>query len=195
MQRRLKSLFRRSSKSRASSGDEPKSNTHQAEASSPCGDRHYKSPDRHDRTSVNSSMTDSVYTGRSRPVSSIYDASRQSQPSAKRTAAADFASSDPNDGAVANEYKAYMPALSPVIDNHSNEETYASGNRRYIAGKSEERQRENVADCNIARRSTSTDDGDRNTTDMANYGLGKATLGKCYSCPVLRESYVEALSQ
>ena len=180
MQHKLKSVFRRSSKSRASSGDKSKSSTHPTEASSPRGDRHSKSPDRHGRTSVDSSTTGSVYTGRSRPVSSTYNDFRQSQASAKHSTVTDFASSDPNGGAIANDYKAYMPALSPVNDNHG-DEISLSRNKRHITGESEVRQEENVADCKIARHSTSIDGGYRDLADVAHHGSARVTLGKCSS--------------
>lgn len=185
MQQKLKSVFRRSSKSRSSSGshDQLGSNSHHGEASPPRADRQRVSSDRHGRTSVDSSATRSVYTGRSRPVSSVYDDHRQSQASARHTAATDFASpADPNGGAIANDYKAYLPALSPVNDDHGDEYITLSGDRRHITGESETRHEEGVADRNIARYSTSIDGGHRNTAGVVHNGSAGASSGEYQSC-------------
>ncbi|XPS74857.1 hypothetical protein M3J07_006950 [Ascochyta lentis] len=166
MQRKLKSVFRRSSKSRGS--PEPESSNPHAEATSPRGDRRRVSSDRHGRTSVDSSANDSVYTGRSRPVSSVYDDRRQSQMSGKHTAATDFvSSSDANGGAIANDYKAYLPALSPVNDDHGDEYISLADDRRHITGASEEQHEERVADRNIARYNASTDGRNRASVGVA----------------------------
>lgn len=135
MQHKLKSVFRRSSKSRGSPELE---GTHHIEPISPRDGRRRISSDQHSRTSVESSVTGSpVYKGRSRPVSSIYDDRRLSQASARNTAATDLtASSDSNGGAIANDYKAYLPALSPVDDNHGDEYMSLGGDRRHISGDS-----------------------------------------------------------
>lgn len=131
-------------------------------APSPSGDRRRVSSDRHGRTSVDSSVTGSPgYNRRSRPVSSVYDDRRQSQQSARHPAATDFTSStDPNGGAIANDYKAYLPALSPVNDDHGDEYISLGGNRRRMAGESEGRH-EDAADHNIERYNISTDGGNR----------------------------------
>ncbi|KAF1364967.1 hypothetical protein EJ07DRAFT_96688 [Lizonia empirigonia] len=150
MQHKLKSVFRRSSKSRGS--PELEGSTHHIDPIS-------VSSDQHSRTSVESSVTGSpVYKGRSRPVSSIYDDRRLSQVSARNTAATDLtASSDSNGGAIANNYKAYLPDLSPVDDNHGDEYMSLGGDRRHISGESGRRHEEDVADRNIARFSTPID--------------------------------------
>ncbi|KZM21700.1 uncharacterized protein EKO05_0001680 [Ascochyta rabiei] len=161
MQRKLKSVFRRSSSPKASPAS-PKSKTRHTEPTSPPGDQRRVSSDRHGRTSVDSSATGSIYTGRSRPVSSVYDDRRQSQASAKHPTATDFASSsDPNGGAIANDYKAYLPALSPVNDDHGDEYISLDDDRGQITGASKGRHEEGVADRNIARYSTSMDNGNR----------------------------------
>jgi hypothetical protein len=129
------------------------------------------SSDRHGRTSVDSSATGSVYTGRSRPVSSVYDDRLQSQTSAPQAATTDLASSsDINGGAIANDYKAYLPALSPVNDDHGDEYVNLDDGNRYMTGKSDARHEEVVADRNIARYSTSIDGGSRGPVDTARGG-------------------------
>ncbi|KAH6615136.1 hypothetical protein C7974DRAFT_59915 [Boeremia exigua] len=152
MQQKLKSVFRRSSKSRSHSGkhEQLDSSTRPSKASPPRGDHHHVSNG--NRTSVDSSATGSVYTGRSRPVSSIYD-------DAHRAPTADdlISSTDP---AIANDYKAYLPVLSPVNDQHG-DEYITNGGDRHTTGRSEVRHEEDVADRNIARYSTSSDGGHR----------------------------------
>lgn len=176
MQQKLKSVFRRSSKSRSSSGSHEQlgSGSYYGEASPPRADRQRVSSDRRGRTSFDSSATGSVYTGRSRPVSFIYDDTRQGLAPAGQTAASDFASpTDPNGGAIANDYKAYLPALSPVNDDCGDEYIALGGDRQY---------EENVADRNIARYSTSTDGGHRNAASGAHNGSAVSSQGKCKCC-------------
>lgn len=173
MQQKLKSVFRRSSKSRSSSGSHEQlgSSSHHGEASPPRADRQRVSSDRHGRTSADSSATGSVYTGRSRPASSIYDNTRPGPAPTRQTAASDFASpADPNDGAIANDYKAYLPALSPVNDDHGDE---------YIALGGDRQHEEKLVDRNIARYSTSIDGGHRNAAGGLYNGSAVSSSGEC----------------
>lgn len=189
MQRKLKSVFRRSSKSRSSSGqhDSPENNTYHAESSPPRGDRRRISSDRHGRTSVDSSVVGSTYTGRSRPVSSVYDDRRQSQASTKHPAATDIASSpDPNGGAIATDYKAYLPALSPVNDEHGDEYIIVNGDRPHTTRGDGARHEENVADRNISRYSTSIDGRNRNVEGVASNGKTGTGSGECLRVRVMR---------
>ncbi|KAJ4991294.1 hypothetical protein SVAN01_03192 [Stagonosporopsis vannaccii] len=157
MQQKLKSVFRRSSRSRASSGQH-ESNSHPPKASPPRGDRRRTSSDRHGRTSVDSSATGSVYVSRSRPVSSIYDELQHRT----RTEPNDLASpTDPNGGAIANDYKAYLPVLSPVNDDYGDDYMTLGENMHCNTRRSESRHEEDVADRNIARYSSSFDGGHR----------------------------------
>lgn len=158
MQQKLKSVFRRSSKARNSLGSD-ESNNHPAKTNPPRGDRQRVSLNKHNRTSVDSSATGSVYTGRSRPVSSIYDETQFRAPADSEG----FASpTDPNGGAIANDYKAYLPALSPVNDEHGDDYITLNKNGQHNTGRAKYRHEEDVADRNIARYSGSFDGGDRN---------------------------------
>lgn len=157
MHEKLKSVFRRSSQSRSSSGQhESNSPPLKAKASSPSGNRQRVSSDGHGRTSADSSATGSIYTGRSRPVGSIYDDSRYPT----RTGSKDFVSpTDPNGGAIANDYNAYLPALSPVNDDYGDDYTTRSESMHHHATRSGSQHEEYVADRNIARYSNSFDSG------------------------------------
>lgn len=169
MQQKLKSVFRRSSKSRSLSGSQEKlgNGSHHGEASPPRADRQRMSSDRRGRTSVDSSATGSVHTGRSRPVSSIYDDTLQSQAPTTQFATSDFTSTaDSNGGAIANDYKAYLPALSPVTDDHGDEYIGLHGDRQHMRGQNGARHEEDIADRNIARYSTSIDGGSRDTAKV-----------------------------
>lgn len=166
MQETLKSVFRRSSKSRKPSGSNENlgNGTHHGEASPPRTDGQRMSSDRRGRTSVDSSATGSVHTGRSRPVSSIYNDTLQSQAPSRQTATSDFmVPTDPNSGAIANDYKAYLPVLSPVTDDHGDDYIGLHGDREYVHGQHVVSHEENVADRNIARYGTSIDGGSRDT--------------------------------
>jgi hypothetical protein len=182
MQQKLKSVFRRSSKSRSSSGSHEKlgSSSHYSEANSTRANRQRVSSDGRGRTSVDSSATGSVYTGRSRPVSSIYDDTRRAQAPTGQTATSDFASpADPNGGAIATDYKAYLPALSPVNDDHGDE---------YIALGGDRQHERNVADRNIAPYSTSIDGGHRNAASGAHSGSAVSSPSECQCCYYLQET-------
>lgn len=192
MQRKLKSVFHRSSKSRSSSDqhEQLESNTHHTEARSPRADHHRVSSDRHGRTSVDSSATGSAYIGRSRPVSSIYNDRRQGQMSAKHTAATDLSSSsDPNGGAMANDYKAYLPVLSPENTDRGDEYITPGEDRRHITRGSEARHKEDVANRNVARYSTSIDGGYRNAPGIAHNGSTRVASGECLDDVLLEHSY------
>jgi hypothetical protein len=176
MQRKLKSVFRRSSKSKGSPVQRSESNTHYAEASSPRGDRHRLSSDRHGRTSVDSSVT-----SRSRPVSSVYDDHGQSQAPGKPTAATDSASyqpSDPNGGAIANDYKAYLPVLFPVDDSHGEEYIDLGGDKRRINGESNGKHEGDVVDSTIAPHSESIDHGNKGLAGVVYTGSEDVASGE-----------------
>ncbi|KAJ8109039.1 hypothetical protein OPT61_g7745 [Boeremia exigua] len=162
MQQRLKSVFRRSSKSKGSAGQHERfeGNTQSAIASLPHDDRHRESSSRHGRTSVDSSGSGSVYTGRSRPVSSIYDKPQTRAPTGPKND--DLSPS--TDPAIARDYKAYLPALSPVNDEHGEDYLALGEDRHHVAEGSDARHEEDVADRNIAKYSTSPNSGHRRTT-------------------------------
>lgn len=173
MQQKLKSVFRRSSKSRSSSG-QSENNSHSAQASPPHGHRQRASSNAHGRTSIDSSAAGSGYNGRSRPVSSVYDDS----PNRTRTEHTNLASlTDPNGGAIANDYKAYLPALSPVNDDYGDDYIRPIKNRQHNTGRSGSRHEEDVADRNIARYSSSFDGGHRRVPS-SNSASGQQYLRK-----------------
>lgn len=92
----------------------------------------------------------------------MYEDQRHSQQAAKDPAATEFSSStDPNGGAIANDYKAYLPALSPVNDDHDEEYVPLDDERRHDAGKNGGRYEEVMADRNAARYEASIDGGNR----------------------------------
>ena len=167
MQHKLKSVFRRSSKSRRTSGQHEQTGdvTGHVQTSPSSGDCRRVSSDRRGDSSIESSATGSVFTGRSRPVSSIHDGTRNHD-SAKRRLSNDLdASSEPNSGAIANDYKAYLPALSPVNDEHGDEYiTLGNGDRTEQSGASGARHEEAAVDRNVVPQSSSVEQGHRNTS-------------------------------
>jgi len=167
MQQKLKSVFRRSSKSRRTSDQHERTGdvTGHVQTSPSSGDRRRVSSDRRGDNSIESSAAGSVFTGRSRPVSSIYD-DTQNHVSAKQGLSNDLdASSEPNGGAIANDYKAYLPALSPLNDDNGDEYiTPGNGDKMGQSGDSGARHDEAAVDRNVVPRSSSADQGHRNTS-------------------------------
>lgn len=167
MQHKLKSVFRRSSKSRRTSDQHEQTGdvTGHVQTSPSSGDRRRVSSDRRGDSSIESSATGSVFTGLSRPASSIHDGT-QSHASAKQRLSNDLdASSEPDSGAIANDYKAYLPALSPVNDEHGDEYiTLGNGDRTEQSGDSGARHEEAAVDRNVVPQSPSVDQGHRNTS-------------------------------
>ncbi|KAH7388632.1 hypothetical protein BKA66DRAFT_414978 [Pyrenochaeta sp. MPI-SDFR-AT-0127] len=104
----------------------------------------------------------SQQSGRSRPLSSIYDDRRTSNPPATQSSASDYKHSevsDSTDGSIANDYKSYLPVLSGVDDSYDGHHMTLSGDRRRIGGASDGRYEEDVADRNIERYSASVNEG------------------------------------
>tara|TARA_R110002003_G_scaffold198_16_gene15531 strand:- start:934 stop:1386 length:453 start_codon:yes stop_codon:yes gene_type:complete len=66
-------------------------------------------------------------------------------------------SSEPPNESIANDYRAYLPALSPVYDSYDDPHMTLGGDRRLISGESDGRHEEDVADRNIERYRTSLD--------------------------------------
>jgi len=161
MQQKLKSVFRRSSKSRRTSDQHEQIGdvTGHVQGSRSSGDHRRVSSDRRGDNSIESSTTGSVFTGRSRPVSSIHD-DTQNYASAKQRLSNEFDTpSEPNGGAIANDYKAYLPALSPVNDDYGDEYiTLGNGsNKMEHSGDSAARHEEVAVDRNVAPQSSSVD--------------------------------------
>lgn len=152
MQRKLKSVFRRSSKSKsASAHHEPLEGSKDHSKISPLrGEQRRVSSDKRGGNSIDSSATGSVYTGRSRPVSSIYDDPQNRAPTGHTLGNDSRFSSGFNGGATASAYKAHLPALSPVND--------VNGDHAGVNGETHE---EDVADRNIARYGSSDGEGHR----------------------------------
>ncbi|KAF2996622.1 hypothetical protein E8E13_002019 [Curvularia kusanoi] len=165
MQRKLKSVFRRSSKSRRTSdqNEQIEDKKGHTQTVTPSGDQRRVSSGRRGGNSTDSSATGSVYTGRSRPISSIYE-DRQNHVPTKPTSSHGLAStSETNGGAIANDYKSYLPALSSANGHEYNEGTsFNNGATLKHNGGSGARHEEDIADRNVERYSPSTDEGQRN---------------------------------
>lgn len=152
---KLKSVFR--SSSRRTSQHKEESSPH-TEATSPRSQNNARQitslDERHSRQSVDSHKVDAQRTSRSRPVSSIYDSNPTSntlgaQPPASEQAQSQTA--EARNESIASNYKAYLPALSPVQDSNNDDYMSMGGDRRLITGESETRHEEDVADRNIDR--------------------------------------------
>lgn len=156
MQRKLKAVFRSSSKEKATDQVHQTSPT-----TSPRVDRRATSLEERSRPlTSDSSQGVAQPTSRSRPLSSVYDSRRVSNASGPQSVAVDYAQprySEASNEAIANDYKAYLPALSPVEDSYDDQYMTLGGDRRLITGESDGRHEEDVADRNIDRYRTSLD--------------------------------------
>lgn len=156
MQRKLKSVFRRSSKSSRSSEQHEhlENNNRHTKVTTSHGGRSGRSLDQRASNSIDSSTTGSIYTGRSRPVSSIYD-DLQHQAHTDHALSDDKTKSSELDGGdIAKDYKAYLPVLSPVNDEHGHD--YTTPKNRGVSqkwGHNGSKHEEDVADRNIKRYS------------------------------------------
>jgi len=152
---KLKSVFRSSSRRTSQHKEESSPYTEATSPHSPNNARQTTSLDeRHLRQSVDSHKVDAQRTSRSRPVSSIYDSNPTSntlgaQPPASEQAQSQTAQA--RNESIASNYKAYLPALSPVQDSNNGDYMSMGGDRRLIMGESETRHEEDVADRNIDR--------------------------------------------
>lgn len=158
---KLKSVFRSSSRRRPQHKEESSSHTDSNSLRSPKDARQTTSLDeRHSRQSIDSHKPDAQRTARSRPVSSMYDSNSTGNTSSAKPLVSDTAQSQPSqvgNDSIASNYKAYLPALSPVEDSNNDDYMSMGGDRRLITGESELRHEEDVADRNIDRYSQPLD--------------------------------------
>lgn len=160
MQRKLKAAFRSSSRKNAESGDDNRTSspTSPTSPTSPrTGRRGASLDERRDRLSIDSVHEESPRNGRSRPLSSAYDSHRVGNATGNgpQSAASGYApsrSAEPANAAIANDYQAYLPALSPVYDSYDEPQMTLGGDRRLITGESTGRHEEDVADRNMEFR-------------------------------------------
>ena len=167
MQQKLKSVFRRSSKSRRTSGQHEQigDTAGHVQTSRSSGDHRRVSSDRRGDNSIESSATGSVFTGRSRPVSSSHDDIHNHASANQRLSNDLDTPPEPNGGAIANDYKAYLPALSPVNDDYGDDYiTLGNGGKMEHSGGSGARHEKAAVDRNVAPQSSSADQGHRNTS-------------------------------
>ncbi|CAO2650699.1 Nn.00g019910.m01.CDS01 [Neocucurbitaria sp. VM-36] len=107
-----------------------------------------------DPSTSSGSLEGSTHTARSRPLTSVYEPASESS-------AVDYAQPQPSDsnGSIANDYKTYLPILSPVDNTRDEQYNSLGGDQRLINGENDGRHEENVADRNINRYSMSRDTG------------------------------------
>jgi len=154
---KLKSVFRSSSRRRSQHREESSPYTEAASPRSQNNARPSTSLDeRRSLQSLDSHKPGAQRTSRSRPVSSIHDSNSTGNASGTQPVLSDHAYSQPSqtgNDSIASDYKAYLPALSPVQDSNSDDYMSMGGDRRLITGESETRHEEDVADRNIDRYS------------------------------------------
>lgn len=157
---KLKSVFRSASKKRAQQTIDSES----ASLRSSYTDQQGTSLDeRRIRQSSETSKAGAQQSGRSRPISSVYD-SRLSNATGAQPDAVDDAQSQRSHKAkesIASDYKAYLPALSPVHDSQDEQFMTLCGDRRIITGESDLPHEEDVANRDIDRYGNSLDISNR----------------------------------
>jgi len=142
MQAKIKAVLRSSRRHKSPSSSSPRASYESSEPASPRTDRH-ATPSGHARVSSDVSTTASPSTRRGRAMSSAHDDQRAHNVPAPQSGAAGHAPithSDSANGSIANDYKAYLPALASADDSHKTR-----------------RQEENVADPNMLTHSSSPD--------------------------------------
>lgn len=122
------------------------------------------------RVSVHS-KTSSQGTNHSRPISSIYSSRRASNPAAASEAVqapesqpigVDYAepnTPEPIQGSIANDYKTYISAFPPETGPEDDQYMTLGRDRRFIIGESEGQHKDDMANRNMNRYSTSMDGG------------------------------------
>jgi hypothetical protein len=154
MQRKLKSVFRSSSKRKSKHAEETARHSQSSDRTSTSLDvqRRPQTADAYAKSAQQNGHSRNISSGHdSRPAGSVANA----QP-----VAVDYAQSHPIQQAyptqsahdsITSDYKAYLPALAPAEDSRDEKYTSLGGDRRLITGESELRHEEDVADRNIDR--------------------------------------------
>jgi hypothetical protein len=189
MQRRLKAVFRSSSKKK--SKDTEGSGAH-TEPNSPRSKHNVRQTtsldERRPRQSYDSYRGGAQQNAPGRPLSSNYDSRHMGNTFGTTPAAFDHAqshSSQPVNESIASDYKAYLPVLSPVDDSHTEDYMTMGGDRRLITGESDARHEEDVADRNIGWSNHAHDTSTRKPLP--------ATPGMCSNPSSVLRDAVEAL--
>jgi hypothetical protein len=160
MQRKLKEVFRSHARKRSDSTEAD----HASDASSPRSTRDHRQAasfdePRHRRQSE-SHNAGSHQNGRNRPLSSAYDSRRVvSNGTGPQSAVVGHGTArpEPAHDSIADDYKAYLPALSPVNDSSTEPNMALGGVRPLTTGQSNGVYEENVADRNMDQHRKSID--------------------------------------
>jgi hypothetical protein len=161
MQRKLKAVFRSHIRKRSDSTEGDRN----SEASSPRSTHDQRQVASFDesryRRQFESHNAGSQQNGSNRPLSSAYDSRRVvSNGTGPQPVTADHTkarSSEPAHDSIANDYKAYLPVLSPVHDSNVEPHVALGGVKPLTTGQSGGLYEENVADRNIDRDRKSLD--------------------------------------
>lgn len=156
MQRKIKAVLRSSRRNKSPSSRSPRQSYESSDAGSPRSENFASPPTSRGRGLSDASKGSSPPGPRSRPVSSVYEDRRTSNVSAPHSTVA--SNTEPrhigtvggsHNGSIANDYRAYLPALSPVDDSQSEDYMTLGSERRLNNGESVGRHEEDVADRNI----------------------------------------------
>jgi hypothetical protein len=160
MQRKLKEVFRSHARKRSDSTEAD----HASDASSPRSTRDHRQAASFDepryRRQSESHNAGSHQNGRNRPLSSAYDSRRVvSNGTGPQSAVVGHGTArpEPAHDSIADDYKAYLPALSPVNDSSTEPNMALGGVRPLTTGQSNGVYEENVADRNMDQHRKSID--------------------------------------
>jgi hypothetical protein len=174
MQRKLKAVFRSSSKRKSPNIEESTrhSGTKPPRASQ-SDDRRVTSVEVQRRPQTSDPYTgNGQQNGHSRNLSSSYGARRMSGAAKGQPVPVNSAQAHPRDQArdsITSDYRAYLPVLSP--DDSRDEKPTLGGDRRLIAGESEAPYEEDVANRNIDRYGHSANESKRRSIPASPPGM------------------------
>lgn len=162
---KLKTVLRSSHRKRDStSSQSPRQSYESSEAVSPRADRATNPPTYHGRSSVDAPSGFPQQGRRSRPVSATYDERRASNASAPHyvptgspVVQSQSTPSDSIHGSIANDYRSYLPALSPVQDSTTDSYMTLGGNKDIQVHEPDHQHGEDAADRNKDRYRSSID--------------------------------------
>jgi hypothetical protein len=170
MQRKLKSVFRSSSKRKSKHAEETARHSQSSDRTSASLDAQRR-PQTADAYTTNAQQN-----GHSRNISSGHDSRPAGRVANAPPVAVDYARSHPTQQAyptqsaqdsITSDYKAYLPVLSSAEDSRDEKYSSLGGDRRLITGESELRHEEDVADRNIDRYGSSHEQSKRTSIPSA----------------------------
>ncbi|KAA8625403.1 hypothetical protein PtrSN002B_002915 [Pyrenophora tritici-repentis] len=147
MREKLKAVLHRRKKSTPTHS--PRTSYEKSEGSSPRAERHHASlPQHHPSSEAHNRVL---------PTHSAYDGERSSHsPASQFTSSQDDQSRNTDlTGSIADDYRSYLPAIAPIDNSPSQQQTSMAGDRHALNGAGDGRYAEEIADKNVHQRKSS----------------------------------------